>query len=83
MSGMNGMSIPFNWRQYLINYPDLVMAGIKNENSALTHYLKYGKNEFRTDNITTSIGSIGSIGSINKRIYLLSDNQRTVFNYLR
>ena len=45
MSGMNG----FNWRQYLINYPDLVTAGIKNENSALKHYLKYGKNELRTD----------------------------------
>jgi hypothetical protein len=45
---MNGMT-PFNWRQYLINYPDLVRAGIKNENSAFAHYLKYGKNELRTD----------------------------------
>ena len=73
----------FNWVHYLNNYSDLRAAGIKDQKSAYIHYLKYGKNEFRTDNITTSIGSIGSIGSINKRIYLLSDNQRTVFNYLR
>ena len=45
MNGINGMN-PFNWRQYLINYPDLVRAGIKNENSALTHWVNYGKNEF-------------------------------------
>ena len=39
----------FNWKQYLLNYPDIVKSGITNQNSALIHWNRYGKNEFRTD----------------------------------
>ena len=39
----------FNWKQYLLNYPDLAKSGITNQNSALIHWNRYGKNEFRTD----------------------------------
>ena len=33
----------FNWVQYLNNYSDLSAAGIKNQQGAYKHYLKYGK----------------------------------------
>ena len=39
----------FNWIQYLNNYSDLRAAGIKDQQGAYKHYLKYGKSEFRTD----------------------------------
>ena len=37
----------FDWRQYILNYPDLQAAGINNYKSALGHYQIYGKNENR------------------------------------
>jgi hypothetical protein len=40
---------PFNWKQYLDNYPDLVSAGIKNQKSAIRHYRFHGRSEGRTD----------------------------------
>ena len=43
------MNRSFNWKQYLENYPDLVKVGINNENNAIKHWNKYGKNEYRTD----------------------------------
>jgi hypothetical protein len=53
----------FNWEQYLLNYPDLVIAGITTEGGAYTHYHKYGKKEERTDqlgiNINTTKGNLG------------------------
>lgn len=39
----------FNWKQYLINYPDLRKAGITFEQQALKHYQRYGTSENRTD----------------------------------
>jgi len=51
----------FNWVQYLNNYSDLRAAGIKDQQGAYRHYLKYGKKEFRTDQV---------INNMNKRIYL-------------
>lgn len=39
----------FNWKQYLLNYPDLVKNGIDTPKKALKHYLKIGFSEQRTD----------------------------------
>jgi len=41
----------FNWVQYLNNYSDLRAAGIKDQQGAYRHYLKYGKKEGRTDQV--------------------------------
>ena len=38
----------FNWKQYLLNYPDLQAAGIIRESDAIEHYLKFGKKENRS-----------------------------------
>jgi hypothetical protein len=38
----------FEWKQYLLNYPDLVQAGIDTKEKALIHFNKHGKNESRT-----------------------------------
>ncbi len=38
----------FNWEQYLENYEDLFNTGIINEQLAIEHWNKYGKNEGRT-----------------------------------
>ena len=39
----------FNWVQYLNNYSDLCAAGIKDQQGAYKHYVRYGKTEGRTD----------------------------------
>jgi hypothetical protein len=41
----------FNWKQYIINYPDLQLAGINTKEGALRHYKLFGKKEGRNDNI--------------------------------
>jgi hypothetical protein len=38
----------FNWKQYLLNYPDLTQAGIINEKDAISHYSIFGKSENRS-----------------------------------
>ena len=40
----------FNWKQYLSNYSDLVIAGIDTQEKALEHFINYGKKEGRTCN---------------------------------
>ena len=37
----------FDWKYYLAIHPDLINAGILNEESAIRHYLYYGKYEKR------------------------------------
>jgi len=37
----------FNWQYYIDKYPDLPSAGINNYESALQHYIMYGKKEGR------------------------------------
>lgn len=53
----------FNWKQYLENYPDLVIAGFSTEKECINHYRKYGFRENRTDqlnvNINTTNGNLG------------------------
>jgi hypothetical protein len=53
----------FNWQNYLENYPDLVLSGIKTKEDAWNHYQKYGRREKRTDipgvNINTTKGNLG------------------------
>jgi hypothetical protein len=53
----------FNWEQYLLNYPDLVLSGINNKFNAWRHYCRYGKREKRSDklnlNINTTKGNLG------------------------
>jgi mannosyltransferase OCH1-like enzyme len=41
----------FNWKQYILNYPDLQDAYIINETLALSHYSRFGKSEGRTDQL--------------------------------
>jgi hypothetical protein len=38
----------FDWKQYILNYPDLVQNGIDTEKKAIKHYRFFGKNEGRT-----------------------------------
>ena len=38
----------FDWKQYILNYPDLQKNGIHNEITAINHYMKNGINEGRT-----------------------------------
>jgi hypothetical protein len=40
----------FDWQFYLELYPDLIKNNVNNENKALKHYNKYGKNEGRICN---------------------------------
>ena len=40
----------FDWKQYLLNYPDLVRAGINTQEKALEHWQKNGLRENRTYN---------------------------------
>jgi len=44
----------FNWEQYLKNYKDLRDAGINNQQSAWRHFLRFGKNENRSDKLNES-----------------------------
>ena len=34
----------FDWKNYVLNYPDLIKMGIVTEELAIRHYQKYGKN---------------------------------------
>ena len=45
------MDKEFNWKQYILNYPDLQAAGINTQYLALKHYRIYGKKEGRSDKI--------------------------------
>jgi hypothetical protein len=53
----------FNWEQYLLNYPDLVISGINNKYSAWRHYIRYGRREKRSDavgiNLNTTHQNLG------------------------
>ena len=40
--------ISFDWKKYLENYPDLTLAGIRNEQQAFNHYKRFGKAEGRS-----------------------------------
>ena len=42
------MASKFDWKQYLLNYPDITEAGILTEEKALTHWNNHGKREGRT-----------------------------------
>ena len=44
------MNITFNWKQYLLNYPDLVTAGINTPEKALEHWNNHGIHEGRSCN---------------------------------
>ena len=44
----------FNYKQYLLNYPDLTAAGITSYEKALEHFIKHGKAEGRTYTIYTT-----------------------------
>ena len=39
----------FNWKNYIQRYPDLTSIGIDTKEKAITHYVKYGQVEKRTD----------------------------------
>jgi len=39
----------FDWKTYILKYPDLELNGIKNHQQAWNHYRIHGKNEGRTD----------------------------------
>ena len=39
----------FNWKQYILNYPDLQKAGIDTQQKAWKHYNRFGKSEGRND----------------------------------
>ena len=54
----------FNWKQYLLNYPDLVSAGINSEKAAIRHYRFHGKREGRTDKKQSSIYGKYTYGEI-------------------
>jgi len=41
----------FDWKVYLLNYPDLQQAGVNNAKAAWNHYRRFGKNENRTDKL--------------------------------
>ena len=45
----------FDWKQYLLNYPDLVAAGIDNSEKALNHFINHGIHEGRTFKIIDNI----------------------------
>ena len=45
---MGNTNSTFNWIQYLLNYPDLVHAGIDNSEKALSHWTNHGIHENRT-----------------------------------
>tara|TARA_B110000208_G_scaffold59526_1_gene77699 strand:- start:47 stop:547 length:501 start_codon:yes stop_codon:yes gene_type:complete len=40
----------FDWKWYCTNYNDLWLAGIRNEQSCINHWNRYGKNEGRVYN---------------------------------
>ena len=42
------MNSKFNWKQYLLNYPDLESSGIDNYEKALNHWNTHGISEGRT-----------------------------------
>ena len=44
------MNKSFDWKQYILNYPDLVQGGIDTEEKAINHFNTYGINEGRTYN---------------------------------
>jgi len=60
----------FNWEQYIINYPDLQLAGINTKEGALRHYKLFGKKEGRNDNIN----NITINDNINNKI-IISNNK--------
>ena len=41
------INVNYNWKEYLYNYPDLIVAGIKDEESAKKHWINHGKKENR------------------------------------
>ena len=65
----------FNWLQYLNNYSDLRAAGIKDQQGAYRHYLKYGKKEGRIDQVipndNNKLANFGIIINSCKKFYNL------------
>ena len=57
----------FNWKQYLINYPDLVIAGINTREKALEHFINHGQVEGR---IFTQLET--NVNNFNSKQYLLN-----------
>jgi hypothetical protein len=47
-TGISNIKLPFDWKTYVQNYPDLQAAGINTEKKALHHYNRFGKKEGRT-----------------------------------
>ena len=41
----------FDWKVYLLNYPDICKAGINNAKAAWNHYKGFGRKEKRTDKL--------------------------------
>ena len=68
------MSGQFDWKQYLLNYPDLVSAGINNQKGAIRHYRFHGKREGRTDKIFFNDSIVKIIWSKGYAINLSVDN---------
>ena len=64
----------FNWKQYLLNYPDLVSAGINNQKGAIRHYRFHGKREGRIDKIFFNDSTDKIIWSKGYAINLSVDN---------
>jgi hypothetical protein len=68
------MSGQFDWKQYLLNYPDLVSAGINNQKGAIRHYRFHGRSEGRTDKIFFNDSIVKIIWSKGYAINLSVDN---------
>jgi mannosyltransferase OCH1-like enzyme len=68
------MSISFNWKQYISNYPDLVQGGIDTREKALIHFNKHGKNEGRNDKVAIAQEKVLNIylNNFNWKQYILN-----------
>ena len=79
----------FNWKNYLENYPDLVIAGLKTEKECLQHYRRYGLRENRTDQPGVSInttnknlgGRFGNVLIYNVVLSFLAEKSALKLNY--
>ena len=81
----------FNWKNYVLNYPDLVKVGIVTEELAIKHYTRFGKKEGRTDKGSLSLnntsinlgGRFGNILFYNFVADYISRKNNIKFNYNR
>ncbi len=80
----------FNWKFYLDNNPDLIQNNIINEEDAIKHFLKYGKNENRmfyeydqlkkNDEDTEPDIYLNIIHNSNRKLFSLKKKQFINFN---